>query len=85
MVCELISGQRIYKGITENVSSTGLSIRLMTDEILSNEVTVQLYQDDRVLFSVRGEIIRHTTVKGDEVLYGIRFLEPKGLELSSLV
>ena len=85
MVCELISGQRVYKGITENVSSTGLSIRLMTDGILSNEVTIQFYQDDRVVFSVRGEIIRHTKVKDEEVLYGIRFLEPKGLELSSLV
>jgi cellulose synthase (UDP-forming) len=84
MVCELILGQRIYKGITENISSAGISVRLMTDEILSNEVTVQLYQEDRVIFSIRGEITRHTKVSSEELIYGIRFLEPKNLELSSL-
>jgi len=84
MVCELIMGQRIFKGTTENISSTGLSVRLMTDEILSDEVTVQLYQDDRVIFSIRGEITHHKKLNGEEVIYGIRFLEPKGLELSSL-
>jgi len=85
VVCELISGQRVFKGTTENVSSAGLSVRLTTDEILSNEVTVQLYQDNRVVLSIRGEITRHTKVSGGEVIYGIQFLEPKNLDLSSLV
>jgi cellulose synthase (UDP-forming) len=84
IVCKLISGQRVLKGTTENIGSSGLSVRLMSDEILFNEVTVQLYRDDRVLLSARGEIIRHARVGGGEVVYGIRFLEPKSPDLSLL-
>ena len=83
--CELISGQRIFKGTTENVSSAGLSVSLTTDEILPNEVTVQLYRDDRVLTEHPWRNYPPCTkVRGNEVVYGIRFLEPKNLDLSSL-
>jgi cellulose synthase (UDP-forming) len=84
MMCELISGQRVFKGTTEDLSDTGLSVRVVTDEILSSEVTVQLYQENRPMLSVRGEITRHISVGGGEVIYGIRILERKALELSSL-
>ena len=82
--CELASGQRIFKGVTENISNTGISVRLLTDEVLSKEVTVRLYHEGREVFSVRGEIVRHTRDKGQGAVYGIRFLERKDLELASL-
>lgn len=85
MKCELVAGDQVFKGITEEISNTGLSVRLETNENLSKEVTVHLYQGDRVVFSIRGEIVRHIKTKGQEVIYGIRFLEQKDLGLLSLI
>jgi cellulose synthase (UDP-forming) len=83
--CELAVGQRVFKGVTENISNAGISVRLVGEEVLSKEVTVRLYQEDREVFSVRGEIVRYTKTKGQGTVYGIRFLERKDLEISSLV
>ena len=84
-MCELIVGQRVFKGITEDISNTGISVRLTVDEALSKEVIIHLYHGDRVVFSIRGEIIRRRKTKDKGAVYGIRFLERKDLELSSLV
>ncbi|MBI3811062.1 MAG: glycosyltransferase [Nitrospirae bacterium] len=83
--CELTAGQRVFKGVTENISNTGISVRLASEEIPSKEVIVRLYHEGREMFSVRGEIVRHTQTKSQGTVYGIRFLERKDLELSSLV
>lgn len=85
MVCELVVGERVFKGITEDISNTGLSVRLETEEGLSKEVIIQLYHGDQVVLRIRGEIVRRTKTQGKEVVLGIRFLERKDLELSSLV
>lgn len=82
--CELVAGQRVFKGVTENISNAGISVRLMTEEVLSKEVIIRLYHEGRVVFSVRGEIVRHTKTRGQDTVYGIRFLEGKDLELASL-
>jgi len=82
--CELAVGQRVFKGVTENISNAGISVRLMTEEVITKDVTVRLYKEGREIFSVRGEIVRHTKAKGQGTVYGIRFLERKDLELSSL-
>ncbi|HUK56093.1 MAG TPA: glycosyltransferase family 2 protein [Nitrospiria bacterium] len=84
LVCELVTGDRVFKGTTEDISNTGILVRLMTDESVTKDVTVLLYHEDRVVFSIRGEIVRRTEVKGKGTIYGIRFLERKDLELSSL-
>jgi len=83
--CELVVGHRVFKGVTENISITGISVRLTSEEILTKEVIVRLYQETREVLSIRGEIIRHVVTKGQGTVYGIRFLERKDLELSSLV
>jgi cellulose synthase (UDP-forming) len=85
MACDLIVGERVFKGITQDISNTGLSVRLETHERLPKAVTIQLYQGNRMVLNVRGEIIRLTKTMGTQVIYGIRFLERKDLELSTLV
>jgi c-di-GMP-binding flagellar brake protein YcgR len=84
-VCELMAGQRVFKGVTENISNTGISVRLTTEEVLSKDVIVRLYDEDRQVLSIRGEIVRRAQTKGQGTVYGIRFLERKDMELSSLV
>lgn len=82
--CELVAGPRVFKGVTENISNTGISVRLTTEDVLSKEVIIRLYHEGRLVFSVRGEIIRHTKTQGQDTVYGIRFLERKDLELAFL-
>lgn len=82
--CELMIGDRVWPGITEDISNTGLLVHLKTDEDFTKDVTVLLYQEDRVVFKIRGEIVRRTKSKGPGAIYGIRFLERQDLELSSL-
>jgi cellulose synthase (UDP-forming) len=84
MTCELVIGERVIKGTTEDISNTGLLVLLKTEETLAKEVTILLYHEDRVVFSARGEIVRRIKAKGQEAIYGIRFLERQDLELSSL-
>jgi len=84
MKCELVAGERVFQGITEEISNTGLSVRLQTNEDLPKEVIVHLHPGDREVFSIRGEIVRHTKTKVQGVICGIRFLEQKDLGLLSL-
>jgi cellulose synthase (UDP-forming) len=83
--CEVVVGERVFHGTTEDISNTGLRVFLKTDEDLMKEVTVRLYHEDRVVFRIRGEIVRRIKSKGPGAIYGIRFLERQDLELSSLV
>lgn len=82
--CEVVMGDRVFKGVTENISNNGISVRLMTDEITAKEVVVRLYAEDREVFSIRGEIVRHSKIRGQGTIYGIRYLERKDLELALL-
>ncbi|MBI3596936.1 MAG: glycosyltransferase [Nitrospirae bacterium] len=84
LTCELVVGERVFQGTTEDISNTGLLVHLKTDEAFTKEVTIRLYHEDRVVFSIRGEIVRRTKAKGQGAIYGIRFLERQDLELSSL-
>ena len=84
MTCELVMGERVFRGTTEDISNTGLLVLLKTDEVFTKEVTILLYHEDRVVFSARGEIVRRIKARGQEAIYGIRFLERQDLELSSL-
>ena len=84
LICELIVEGRAFKGNMEDLSNTGISVRMVTDEILSDKAEIHLYHDGRIVFSVRGEIIRFEKMPNREVLYGLRFLEHKDLQLSSL-
>jgi cellulose synthase (UDP-forming) len=84
MTCEVVIGERVFKGTTENISNTGLLVLLKTDEALTKEARILLYHEDRVVFSARGEIVRRIKAKGQGTIYGIRFLERQDLELSSL-
>jgi c-di-GMP-binding flagellar brake protein YcgR len=79
-----VIGERVIKGTTEDISNTGLLVLLKTDEVLTKEVTILVYHEDRVVFSARGEIVRRIKARGQEAIYGIRFLERQDLELSSL-
>lgn len=85
MKCKLVAGEQVFQGITEEISNTGLSVRLQTDENLPKEVIVHLHEGDREVFSIRGEIVRHTRTKVKGVICGIRFLEQKDLGLLSLL
>jgi c-di-GMP-binding flagellar brake protein YcgR len=82
--CEVVIGERVFRGTTEDISNTGLLVLLKTDEVLTKDVTIQLYHEDRVVFRTRGEIVRRTKAKGPGAIYGIRFLERQDLDLSSL-
>jgi len=84
MTCELVMGERVFRGTTEDISNTGLLVLLKTDEVLTKEVTILLYHEDQVVFSARGEIVRRIQARGREAIYGIRFLERQDLERSSL-
>ncbi|MEO2055414.1 MAG: glycosyltransferase family 2 protein [Nitrospira sp.] len=80
MVCKLVVEEQVFEGVMEDISTTGLSVHLATDETLSTEVIVQIYKGGKLVFSILGEIVRSKKTKETEILYGIRFLESKDLD-----
>ena len=81
LVCELATATRTIRGVTEDISHTGLSVWIETLEDIDKPLTVHLYHHDREIISIRGEVIRQTKTKTGKVLYAIRFLERKNLPL----
>lgn len=84
MACKLVVGERVYEGVTEDISTTGLSVYLETDETLSTEVIVQIFEGGSLVFSILGEIVRLKETKEKGTLCGIRFLESKDLNFLPL-
>jgi len=82
--CELVTGERVLKGVTENISSTGVSVRVTSREIPAKEVEVRLFRDEKEILRVRGEIIRQERFRGSGAVCAIRFLERKDLDLALL-
>lgn len=82
--CELVTGDRVLKGVTENISSTGVSVRLMTREVPVKEVEVRLFRDKKEVLRIRGEIIRQEQLRGPGAVCAIQFRERKDLELALL-
>jgi len=82
--CELVMGERVFKGVTEDISRTGILVRLATREIPTKEVEVRLYHGDQEIIRIRGEIVRQAGLHGLGAVYGVRFLERKDLELASI-
>lgn len=85
--CGVLVGDLLFRGVTENIGNTGMSIRFLNGTTMpeDKEVLVYLYDLDRIVFSIRASVVRQRRDPKSGTLCGVRFLERKDLELSSLV
>ena len=84
MACEVVMGDRSYRGYTEDLGHAGASVSLAAQDLPAKEVILRIFKASRQIFSIRGEIARQVSTKNGITIYGIRFLERRDFNWSSL-
>jgi len=72
--CEIALPDKTITGRTKNISVTGLSLQVIGELKLPEEIDIKLMRQDKIA-RVRGKVIGNT-FKGKETSIGVKFLEP---------
>jgi cellulose synthase (UDP-forming) len=79
--CEFDSENGKIEGLTEDLSFKGLTARIHSDIVLPKEVMIYLHWKSLIL-KIRGEVVHFSKIKGEELKYGIRFIDRLDPELA---